>query len=81
MTLTFTLSDRLKNPITSADVEAAFVRPVQAGHDLIVPLEDQGDGRYAAIVDLPLAGQWDVHFTARARESIYRLVERIHVKP
>ncbi|MGI9510275.1 MAG: FixH family protein [Geminicoccaceae bacterium] len=81
VTLTLTLNDRLEAPITSADVEAEFVRPVQAGHDLTVPLEDQGGGRYAAVVDLPLAGQWDVHFTARARENIYRLVERIHIEP
>lgn len=81
VTLTLTLSDRLESPITSADVKAEFVRPVQAGHDLTVPLEDQGDGRYAAVVDLPLAGQWDVRLTAKARDNIYRLVERIHVEP
>ena len=81
VSLTFTLSDRLEAPITSAEVEAEFVRPVQAGHDLTVQLDDQGGGRYAALVDLPLAGQWDVRLTAKARDSIYRLIERIHVEP
>ena len=78
---TLVLSDRLKSPITSAEVEAEIVRPVQSGHDLTVRLDDQGGGRYAAIVDLPLAGQWDIRLTAKARDSSYSLVERIHVEP
>lgn len=75
------LTDRLGNAITSADVEAALVRPVQEGYDLAVRLDDQGNGRYAAEVDLPLPGQWDIRLTAIARDKTYRLAERIHVTP
>lgn len=77
--LVFELSDQLGNPITSADVEATLLRPVQEGHDLKVHLDDQGNGSYAADVDLPLAGQWDIQLTAKARNKTYRLANRIHV--
>jgi nitrogen fixation protein FixH len=79
--LAFELTDRLGKPITSADVAASLLRPVQAGHDLQVQLDDRGDGRYGAEVDLPLPGQWDVQLTALARDHSYRLAKRIHVTP
>ncbi len=79
VTLVLQLNDRLGSPITSADVEAALLRPVQEGHDLTVRLDHQGHGRYGAEAALPLAGQWDVQLIARAREKTYRLAERIHI--
>lgn len=79
VTLALTLIDRLGSPVTRAAVEALLLRPVQEGHDLTVQLKEQGQGRYQARVDLPLPGQWDVQLTATARESTYRLAERIHV--
>lgn len=79
--LALTLSDRLDQPITAADITATLLRPVQEGHDLKVHLDHQGNGSYAADVDLPLAGQWDVQLTAKARGHTYRLAERIHLTP
>jgi nitrogen fixation protein FixH len=79
--LTLELADRLGAPIASAEVEARLVRPVQAGHDLTVRLEETDPGRYAAAVDLPLPGQWDVRLAAKARDSAYRLTERIQAAP
>lgn len=79
--LALTLTDRLGNPVTSADVEATLLRPVQEGHDLKVRLNDQGDGSYEADVDLPLAGQWDIQLKAKAGNKVYRLAERLHVTP
>jgi nitrogen fixation protein FixH len=52
-------------------------RPVQAGHDLIVRMEEQGNGHYLADVVLPFSGQWDVALTIRARDAIYRRSERV----
>ena len=79
--LALTLTDRLGNPIRRAEVEAMLLRPVQAGHDLSVRLTEQGEGRYRAVVDLPLVGQWDVHLVAIARGASFQLTERINVAP
>jgi len=79
VTLVFELSDHRGHAITAADVTATLLRPVQEGHDQEVPLDDKGNGRYAANLELPLAGQWDVQLTAKARDQTYRLAERIHV--
>lgn len=81
VSLELSLSDRLGSPITSAHVEATLLRPVQEGHDLTIPLEERQNGRYAAEVDLPLAGQWDVQLKANARDQTYRIAKRIQVKP
>jgi len=79
--LSLEFSDQLGNALTSADVEATLLRPVQEGHDMTVHLHDQGNGNYSAAVDLPLAGQWDIQLTAKARDQTYRLAERIHIAP
>ncbi|MGI9490767.1 MAG: FixH family protein [Geminicoccaceae bacterium] len=79
--LVLQLNDRLGSPITSAEVEAALLRPVREGHDLTAHLDHQGKGRYRAEVALPLPGQWDVQLTANARQKTYRLAERIHIGP
>ncbi len=79
--LTFDLTDQLGSPITSAEVKAVLLRPVQEGHDMTIRLADLGHGRYAAEAVLPLPGQWDIQLTARAREKAYQLAERIHVTP
>ncbi len=79
--IAFELNDQLGNPITSAEVEAVLLRPVQEGHDMAVRLEDRGHGLYAAAIDLPFAGQWHIQLKAEARNHIYRLAERIHVAP
>ncbi|MGI9499694.1 MAG: FixH family protein [Geminicoccaceae bacterium] len=79
--LALELVDRLDNPITSAEVEATLLRPVQEGHDMILRFDDRDDGRYGAEIDLPFPGQWDVQLIARAHGKTYRLAERIHVTP
>ena len=81
VSLTFDLTDQLGSPITSADVKAVLLRPVQEGHDMTVRLDDQGHGHYAAEVALPLPGQWDIQLNANAREKTYKLAKRIHVTP
>lgn len=52
------LKDRFGTPITGARVAARLVRPTHEGHDLEVELTERGGGRYAAELELPLAGQW-----------------------
>ncbi|HEV7283815.1 MAG TPA: FixH family protein, partial [Kaistia sp.] len=59
------IADRHGDPVTAATVRADFVRPTAEGHDVSVDLGEIGGGRYAAAVDLPLAGLWDVRVTVR----------------
>lgn len=81
VTLTFDLKDRMGAPITTADVRARLDRPLQEGFDRMIKLEEIGQGRYAATVDLPLEGQWNVRLTVVARDHRYQLAERIHLAP
>jgi nitrogen fixation protein FixH len=81
VTLTFDLADRLGAAITGADVHADLDRPLQAGHEQTATLDEVGVGRYAATVELPLMGQWDVQLIAAARGHRHQLAKRIHVTP
>ena len=63
-----------------AEVTADLVRPTTVGYDFQVPLEDVGDGRYAATIAFPLSGQWEVDITALHPQGSYRLTERIYVR-
>ena len=75
------LEDRHGDLIEDAAVSALLVRPTSAGHDLAVDLPHDHAGRYRAEVALPLDGQWDVRVTAQARGEVYRLSERVHLRP
>ena len=77
--LTLRFEDDTGRPLTGAAVRAAFVRPTLAGHDLAVDLTEMGAGRYAASVDLPLDGVWDVRATARRGEDSFQINQRIMV--
>ena len=74
------LKDRTGAAITSAGVEGALVRPVQEGNDFAVSLTHRGGGRYAATVEAPLAGQWDLDLVVVAGEDHYRLRERLMIE-
>lgn len=58
--LSIRAADATGSPLNGADVKARLVRPVQSGHDMDVILSARGHGRYAADVELPLRGQWDI---------------------
>jgi nitrogen fixation protein FixH len=75
------LEDRFGNLIQDADVHARFVRPTHQGADRAVDLIHQTGGRYRAAIELPLDGQWDIHLTATSRGRIWRLSERIFLRP
>ena len=71
--------DKDGNPLSGLSVEAAFIRPTALGHDSTVQLPELGHGRYGAPVTLALAGQWEVHVTARQGAINYQLDKRIVV--
>jgi len=56
-------------PLDGARVTAELVRPTVYGHDFSVALRPAGPGVYAAELDLPLPGQWEVRATVAAERG------------
>ncbi|MDX2145680.1 MAG: FixH family protein [Rhodospirillaceae bacterium] len=56
-------------PLSALDVTALISRPTTEGHDFEQPLTHQGDGLYAAAVNVPLPGLWHVRVLARRGET------------
>jgi nitrogen fixation protein FixH len=79
--VTVDLRDRHGSFLQDAAIQARFVRPTHAGHDLVVEVPHQYGGRYVTEVGLPLPGQWEVRITASAEGETYRLTERIRLDP
>ena len=79
LVVTFELNDRGGAPIAAADVRAHIDRPLQDGFEQTIVLEEIESGRYEALVDLPLKGQWAFALTADVRGHRYQLTERIQV--
>lgn len=70
-------ADRDGNPVDGASVRARLVRPVQAGHDIDIELTPAGKGLYAAELQLPLQGQWDILAQITHPSGKYRAAKRI----
>jgi len=64
-------------PLEGLSVAARFARPVQEGFDRSVTLAAIGPGRYAAPMELPLPGQWEMTIEARGAGAVYRAATRI----
>ncbi len=77
--LEFTLRDRAGRPAAVEEVRAAFVRPTHEGFDFEFVLPPLGPGRYAATVDLPLPGMWDIRIAATRGAETLRFEQRIVV--
>jgi nitrogen fixation protein FixH len=81
-TLTVRVADRDGQPLTDLGLTATLVRPVGGSMpDRVLDLRAQAPGVYAARLDVPMAGQWEVRMIAvdsageRAHES-YRFFVR-----
>jgi nitrogen fixation protein FixH len=80
----FQLTDKSGAPVSHAAVKATIVRPTAAGHDFIEPLAEGAPGRYAAIVEFPMPGQWEVRVLAESHDAArdrFAAVARIMVAP
>ncbi len=60
-------------------VRALFIRPVQPGHDVSIPLVSKGNGLYAARAELDFHGVWDLRVVAIAEKDSYQLAQRIQI--
>lgn len=67
-------------PLTGALVTARLMRPTQAGFDMDVTFVPSTGGIYAADIDLPLPGQWEVRARIDHRAGVYRATRRIMVR-
>lgn len=75
--VTLTLKNRDGLPLSGLAPRATLSRPANADLDQTVNLADMGNGRYAAILDLPQAGQWDLRVDALLADGEpFRLEER-----
>lgn len=70
-------TDKAGNPLNNAGVTVRLVRPVQAGHDMDMTLAAAGNGLYAADIELPLRGQWDILARINHPSGIYSTAKRI----
>jgi nitrogen fixation protein FixH len=75
----FQARDRNGAPVDGLAVRARFVRPVEPAPEVESMLAASGHGRYAATVELPRQGQWEIDVEAtRGRES-FVLRQRVFV--
>lgn len=73
--------DRRGAPVEDLSVAGQIRRPTHEGFDREVVLERSGPGRYAARLELPLGGQWDVLLEATSRHGArFRIEDRIWLK-
>lgn len=64
-------------PITGLEVEAMVRRPADSSHDRMIRFSSSKPGIHGARLQVPLAGNWDLHITARRDTHIvYRLEHR-----
>lgn len=72
-------TDRAGLALSGADVEVAFVRPVERGHDRGAVLAERGAGRYAGSVALDLPGLWDARIVVQRGVDRFEALKRVTV--
>jgi nitrogen fixation protein FixH len=78
--LVVTLTDRHGAGLLSLDVRALIVRPANVRNDFAAALKPLGDGRYAADINFPLAGQWRAEVLASRGTARHRVNQRFEIK-
>lgn len=74
------VTDRLDRPLRGATVYAELTRPVDAHLDFAADLAAVAPGRYAAPVDWPAPGRWDVLVTIEQDGRRYQHHRRLMVR-
>ncbi len=74
--LEVTFRDQNDQPLHLRAVNVHLVRPTHSGHDLVVPLDKLGKGRYGAETAIPLPGQWDIRVFAEHDGGTYQATRR-----
>lgn len=66
--------------LTDLELAATLVRPLGGTDDVRIVLRPDGPGRYAAAVDLPLKGQWEVRLVAERMGEKAHSAQRVLVR-
>jgi nitrogen fixation protein FixH len=64
-------------PVDGLDVHAQLVRPTAKGYDRSLVLDAVAPGTYRKVVDLPMAGVWDMDVVALSKDATYEFGRRI----
>ncbi len=75
----FFVVDKAGQPITPDQVTFYAYRPADSEQDFSLPMESEGEGRYAAKLQFPLMGVWDTMIAASTGEDEYSLGQRISI--
>lgn len=75
--LRFTLKNKQGMPLSDAAVQAVFVRPTEAGHDVTLPLTHKKNELYTASTTLPFRGLWVVRITAQRGQDSFQYEKRV----
>jgi nitrogen fixation protein FixH len=76
----FAVRDRSGAPVSGLAVAVRVWRPVGDEPDLRLRLVEQRPGDYAAVVTLPLAGQWQFDLVARRGAEEFAIGRRVVVQ-
>lgn len=76
--ITLEIRDRDGRAVNDARAILAFTRPLEPLAAIEREAAPRGGGYYAAFVELPRAGQWDVHLVLRGGDGRIDLRRRIH---
>jgi nitrogen fixation protein FixH len=74
------LADGSGGSLDGLTVTAHVVRPVEPMPELVLSLSPHGPGRYAAALDLPRAGQWEIRVSALRGGQSFQFAQRIVVR-
>ena len=77
--ITVRLKDGKGAGIVGAKVKLWLVRPVQAGLDQHVTMQDSGGGIYVATADLPARGLWELRAEARKDGHRFQAFKRTEI--
>jgi len=76
----FTLKDKNGEKIKDAQVDAWFIRPVQAGKDVKIALVADGQGGYSGKTALAWHGEWKLHISALYNGNNYQQVKNLNIQ-
>lgn len=69
-TVTASYRDAEGRPLEGLRVTGAFVSPIQAEEDLVLPLAPIGGGRYQGVFELPRLGNWQLRIDAAGPDGV-----------
>jgi len=67
-------------PLGDAHMTAELVRPAEKRPPMPVAVGDLGNGRFAAYIDLPARGNWDLDIVVEAGDRHFALTKRMFLR-